>query len=296
MKKILVPVDGSAFAEFAIDAAFGIARKTGAEVRLAMVAERQHLTEAVSWEVYMGGHQGYLDDLLARLEGSRPEGTDLTSSLIEGDVVPTLLEEASDWGADLLVMSTHGHGGLSRAWLGSVADALVHASEIPLLLVRPPETEVSPRSQWVPTRIAVTLDGSTFAEAALGPALELATGVDADIALVHVVSYPAQVSSYLPDTVLDNTDFIITAETDARGYLAPITERLEPVVGPVETRVMVSAQPANGVLDAVQELDIDLIVCATHARRGVARWLLGSVADKIVRGGSTPVLIVPNRN
>lgn len=294
MKKILVPVDGSPFAEFAIDMAVGIAKETGAEVRLTMVAERQHLSQAVAWEVYMKGHTTYLDGLVARLRASG-EAPDVSSSLLEGDVVPCLLEEMSDWGADMVVMTTHGHGGLARAWLGSVADALIHESTVPLLLGRPPETDISPKAFWIPRRIAVTLDGSVFAEAALGPALDLVTATGADLALVHVVSYPVQVTSYLPDTVTDNTDFIAAAETDARGYLAQIRERLEAVVGPVDTRVMVSPTPAMGVLEAVDELEVDLIVCATHARRGVSRWLLGSVADKLVRSGRAPVLAVPHR-
>lgn len=295
MKKILVPVDGSQFAERALGVALGIAGKTGAEVRLAMVAERQRLTEAVWWETYMAGHQTYLDGLLASLDPASDPGVDVSSTLLEGEVVECLLDESAEWRADLVVICTHGHGGLSRAWLGSVADALVHESAVPVLLVRPPDEDSSPQERFVPTRIAVTLDGSTFAEAALGPAVELAKATGAGLALVNVVSFPAQVSSYLPDTTVDNNEFIAAAEIDGRSYLGKLTGPLEVEVGSVETRVLVSTGAARGVLEAVGEVGADLIVTASHARRGVSRWVLGSVADKIVRGGSTPVMVVPQR-
>lgn len=295
MKKILVPVDGSPFAEHALGVALGIAARTGAEVRLAMVAERQRLTEAVWWEVYMQGHQAYLDGILASLAPSEDPGVDVSGAMLEGDVVECLLDESTEWGADLVVICTHGHGGLSRAWLGSVADAVVHESAVPVLLVRPPEDDVSPKPRFVPSRIVVTLDGSNFAEAALSPALDLVTAAGAELALVYVVAFPAQVSSYLPDTTARNNEFIAAAEVEGRGYLEQLQGRLSPVVGPIETRVLVSTNPVRGVLEAVDEIGADLIVSASHARQGVSRWILGSVVDKIVRGGSTPVLVVPWR-
>ena len=89
-------------------------------------------------------------------------------------------------GADLVVMTTHGRGGLRRAWLGSVTDQLIRSAEVPVLVVRPGEAGAA-RPVWEPGEILVALDGSPLAEAALEPAIEVARLWDAELSLVQVV-------------------------------------------------------------------------------------------------------------
>jgi len=292
--KILVPVDGSAFAESAFPLALELARKAGAEVRLAMVNEPLNLPPGVWAETFLANHARYLDELAESVSDRAGEGVRVTSTLLEGsEVAGALCAEARSSHADLVLLSTHGHGGLTRFWLGSVADAVLRESPAPVLLVRPKEEEdgsVVASSEI--THIVVPLDGSPFAEAAIGPALEMARLFDASVTLLRAVSYPVLISSYLPDTAEQNQAFIRQAEDEARDYLDLVRARYAETAVPLELEVLVSARPAIGVLDYVAESGSDLVAMASHARHGVARAVIGSIADKVIRGSRTPVLVI----
>jgi len=297
MKRILVPLDGSAFGEHAIPIALAVARRAGAEVRLAMVSEPANPTPAFWAEAFLENQTKYLETRVDAARRQAATEVHVSSVLLQGDVDDALIEESRDWEADLVVMSTHGHGGLSRAWLGSVADSVLHASRVPVLLVRPPEEAGDPPKVWeVPSHVIVTVDGTPFAEAAFGPATEFARLFDAQLTVLHVITLPAQISFYLPDTILENHDYITQAETGAAEYLTDVRSRLVSEVPSVSAEAIVSTTPARGVLDAVDLTGAGLIVVASHTHKGVRRFVLGSVADKIVRGGDCPVLVVPGQS
>lgn len=295
IRKILVPVDGSAFAESAVPLALALADQAGAEIRLAMVNEPINLPPGVWAEAFLATHAKYLEAITESVESRRSSEGAVSSVLLEGEVASTLCDEATISEADLVVMSTHGHGGLTRLWLGSVADALLRDSPVPILLVRPLEEAETAPSEPPPVvmeRIVVALDGSAFAEAALEPALELARLFGASVTLLKAVSYPVLISSYLPDTVQHNEAFIRQAEEEALEYLDGVRARYGDLSVPLSAEVLVSPRPAAGVLEHVQEAGDDLIAMASHARHGLARAVIGSIADKVVRGSHTPVLIV----
>ena len=96
--------------------------------------------------------------------------TVVTSSLLEGEVVPSFLAHTAETKPDLVVMTTHGRGPLGRFWLGSVADELARVLPVPLLLVRP-QAEAEPDLETEPPlrQILIPLDGSKLAEQILGP-------------------------------------------------------------------------------------------------------------------------------
>lgn len=298
IEKVLVPVDGSAFAESALPMALAVAAKAGADIRLAMVSEPANLPPGAWAEAFLENHAKYLDSVTQSVEERAAEGVGVSSTLLEGEVPKAVVGEASAWGADLLVMSTHGHGGLARVWLGSVADAVLRESPAPVLLVRPTEApEEAPEGEERPPsapdsfhRVVVTLDGTPFAEQVIGPALELGRLFDASFTLLRAVPYPVMVSSYLPDTVAQNDAFIRQSEELAQAYLEDVRARLGDAS--IEIAVIVSPTPAAGVLEHVQESGADLVAMASHGRRGLARAALGSIADKVVRGAYRPVLIV----
>lgn len=291
--KILVPVDGSAFAETAIPLALALAGKAGAEVRLAMVSEPGNLPPGVWAEAFLANHAHYLELTTASLEERVGPAITVSSVLLEGEVSKALCAEAASSKADLFVMSTHGHGGLTRMWLGSVADSVLRDSAIPVVLVRPTESEQGePSAPDSLTDIIVPLDGSAFAEAAIAPALELSHLFDAPITLMRAVSYPVMISAYLPDTAEQNQAFIRQAEDEARDYLDLVRSRYSHESPAMELAVLVSPRPATGLLEHVTESGADFVVMASHARHGIARAAIGSIADKVIRGSKTPVLIV----
>jgi nucleotide-binding universal stress UspA family protein len=306
-RSLLVPLDGSAFAEHALPPALAIARRAGAALRLASVAtpvaeayaEAVYLAAPDLQEVVKGRHRAYLEDVAGRVR-ARWDGP-VSRAVLEGEVAETLCADVAGSGADLVVMATHGRGPLGRFWLGSVADELVRRVSVPLLLVRPREQAPDLGREPELGKVVVALDGTELAEQALGPAVDLAGLMpQAEVVLVRVIRPPLP-AAYLPDAAGVGTeaesilDQVLAVQEqlrrDAQAYLAGVAERLKARGLRVRARVAVEEQPALALLHAAEEERAGLVALATHGRGGLARLLLGSVADKVIRGATVPVLV-----
>lgn len=293
---ILVPVDGSSFSERAIPYAGAIARRAEARLHAVLVhttIARQLVDIApmplsAQWEEQHRAEEArYLDRLATELQG---RGLDAVAETLEGDAAAELIDRTRSGAADLLVMATHGRGGIERAWLGSVADEVVHHVRLPVLLVRPREDEAPPEDPSF-EHIVVATDGSEAAEAAAGQAIELARLFEARLTLLRVVFFPAGLSSpYIPHAAQFDRETTERREEEARKALEEMAARLGDGLR-VDTRVVVGYHPARGILDAIPEIGCDLIVLGTQRRARLARIVLGSVADKVVRASPVPVLV-----
>jgi len=290
---IMVPLDGSRFAESAVPLALSVSRRTGAPVHLVTVQEPIPSFAYDQWEsAAEDWSRAYLDNAVERV---RPlAGAAVTATLLAGHVADVLEQEAQSRGADLVVMATHGRGAFSRAWLGSVADAFLHHTRRPVLLVRPDEGEAEPDLTADPSfgRMLVPLDGTELSESVLEHAVSFASLFQTTLHLVRVVPYPIQFTSpYLPHTMQMNQQFVTEAKEAAEVYLAAHAERLRARGHTVETSVVSVAQPGHGLLTEVTDTRCDLVAMATHGRAGLTRAILGSTADKVVRGSHTPILL-----
>ncbi len=302
-QSVLVPLDGSPSAELAVPIAQGIARRTNGSVHLVHVHVPLSTAGAPrtatmpfygDWDVEAKEHEeAYLTAFRQRLT-SQPEVT-VDHRVEEGSVVETLVRSAEELRAELVVMTTHGRGPLARAWLGSVADGVARRSSIPVMLLRP-TADPEPLGERLFRTILVPLDGSPLAEQVLTPAIGLGTLVGARYTLVRVVS-PLLVTGYAPTPEGMLTDAAYGPELDvliqdAEAYLEETTSGLRARGLAVETEVVAETQPALGILEYARESAADLIAMATHGRTGFSRLLLGSVADKVLRGTSAPVLLL----
>lgn len=267
LRRILVPLDGSSFAEAAFPTAVEIARRSGGEVRLLMVSETDgrwtDQAAAVAWS----------EEYLARL--ARGRGLfhhQMTTAVRCGDPGDEILAEARESAADLIVMATHGRGAVSSFWLGSVADHCLRHAPIPLLLLRPRPAGIgSAGDRLALRRVVVPFDGSDASIDGLMAGAELARLFRIPVALVRAVQPGA--AAEIARTRLERT-------------AAPLRcDGLE-----VSTRVVVGQAPAPAIL---REVNGDVVAMATHARASVAGALLGRIADKVVRGARGPVLVVP---
>lgn len=292
-QKLLVPLDGSAFAETALSAATHVARNAGASIILATVREpltamvyQEWMTSEGSWE------EAYLEEVAAKLGAE--SGVEMTTVLLSGRVDESLDRHAAEEGVDLIVLATHGRGPLTRSWLGSTADGLVRRSRIPVLLTRPSEDgSEAGEARHTFERVLVPLDGSELSERALEPALALGGLDDASFTLLRIVQYPAGLASpYLPDTVTLNRQLVEEARERAQAYLETTASKLREKGVEVATEVQLEPQPGTGIIHFARDHEIDLIAMATHGRGGVSRVLLGSVADKVLRGSHAPLLLV----
>jgi nucleotide-binding universal stress UspA family protein len=297
-RTVLVPLDGSTFGEHALPLALAIARRAGARLQLAHVnvlpaplfAERRPNFENTLDPRAREKAQAYLDGAAERL-ASRA-GVPSTSVLLEGGIAEALQGHIAATGVDLVVMTTHGRGPLSRFWLGSVADEFLRRATVPVLLVRPQEAPPDFAREPLPRHVLVPLDGSALAEQVLAPAVSLGSPAEADYTLVRVVQ-PVVVGGY--DPVGFGASQMLQPAMDemcaqAREYLDGVARRLRAQRLSVHTRVLIDQQPPGAIFEEAQAGGIDLIALATHGRHGLARLLLGSVADKVIRGSSLPVL------
>jgi nucleotide-binding universal stress UspA family protein len=282
-RTILVPLDCSKLAEQALPLATSIAKRAHASLRLAQVRRPEFRTA--------GRHDGrtYLESVA---EVNRTAtGVPAVPKLLDGSVVSALCKHAAEIHADLMVLTTHGRGPLSRMWLGSTTDDLIRRTPVPLLVYRP-TPDKPPPTGFRFHRILVPLDGSEVAEEAIGPAAELARIMEAKLTFLRVVE---PVPLVAPDGLVYTPPALDTSLMDemteqAQEYVDHQAARWQGEGLEVESRVVVNELPTAAVLEAAAEHD--LIAVATHGRSRMARLFLGSVADKVVRGAACPVLVV----
>lgn len=291
-KKILVPLDGSTFSEAALPLALALTRKTGAALHIISVVEPIPAFAYAEWEpAALDWSTKYLDSVVDRVADSA--GGEVSTAVRTGRVVETLHEQCDALGADLMVMATHGRGALSRAWLGSVADALMREAKTPVLFVRPEEGDAPPPQTANDFEtLLIPLDGSELSESALDHAAEFGELFGSAYHLVRVVAYPLEIASpYLPHTVQMNAEILAEAKQAAADYLEEKAEQMRKRGLRVTASVAVDPQAAHGILTEAEEVGTDLTAMATHGRGGVTRVVLGSAADKVLRGTRVPVLL-----
>jgi nucleotide-binding universal stress UspA family protein len=201
-----------------------------------------------------------------------------------GDPASGILDQVSATHTDVVVMATHGRSGPGRWLYGSVADEILRRALVPVILVPPGVTAPWPTDR--PPRILVPLDGSRHAEAALGPAEELAAQLGSEIVLLELVEFPpysflgdgnAYLAAFDPDGALG----------EARQYLGALATRL--ALGRVLAGL---GYPAFAIAEVAGREKADLMVMATHGRSGLARLVLGSVATGTLQHASVPLMLI----
>jgi nucleotide-binding universal stress UspA family protein len=298
-RTVLVPLDGSAASACAIPFAAGAA----AALDGALYLSRVH--EPVTASVPMIGNEPMLDDRadadtrIAQAEALETVASEAKAAtglavhwalLDDGVPADVLRAHAEDIGADLIVMSTHGRAGVSRAIFGSVTTAVVAATHLPVLVVRPSGAVPTPPLFY--RRIAVLLDGSTLGESVLEPALQLGSAAAASLELVRVVvPTPIPMAPGAMPLAMVDPDEYEREVTVAGEYLERVAAGLRARGFTVSTRVERGTVVATAIAEYVQRERVDAVAMATHARRGVSRALLGSVAEDVVRHVTKPVLL-----
>lgn len=310
-KQILVPLDGSERAERAVPVAARIARATGGTVVLLQVANL-----IFEYGPYLGQGPVITTDVVEQeLESAKvylttiAESTALDGVKTEIEAMPgmeaqTILTYAQLRNADLIVMCSHGRSGFKRWALGSVAQKIVRHSSIPVLVLRKdtPKPEELLTGSLQPLRMLIGLDGSPLAEAVLSPAAYLTAALNVsaqgELHLVQVVTSPAARPSLKPE----EADVIKErAIRDASMYLSNITTTFSQGLGTelglnITWSVAVGEDIASELIDRAElgneSKACDMIAVATHGRSGAERWMLGSVAERILTDAKLPLLVI----
>jgi len=308
--RIVVPLDGSRFGERALPLALSVAERSGGSLDLITVAVPAIHPVAGRDVAVTGDDSGdrgearageYLDHVAGQIRATGYEGGLVRDVISPGNAARSIVRYLAEVEADLIVMSTHGRGPLQRAWLGSTADGVIRRSPCPVLLVRPPDavTEIEPEDRppidlsarpEAFARVVVPLDGSEAAERAFD-ALPPLLAEGAKVHLLRIVPpFVAGGSPYLPHAVREAQDHEMVKRASAE-YLERFRGRVEASGYVAEPEVVTAGQPAVAILRASEETGAALIAMSTSGRGGAARLLLGSVADKVVRGAPCPVLL-----
>jgi nucleotide-binding universal stress UspA family protein len=288
--RILVALDGSKVAEQALPYASALASVTGAELLLvtAMVPPDRWTDDGVvaRWEQEQEAPAAqYLGVACDRL---REKGTAVRTKVVWGRAPVVIAAVAEEEAADIIALTTHGRSGITRWVMGSVTDKVLHTSQKPLLLIR--AKEEPPKAVGF-KRILVPLDGSAVAEAALPFVERLARQLRAKLLLEQVVlPATAYAGVFIPSTV----SVLEEIKAGAREYLERIAKgaRRAGVTAGISIDV---GYVAEALLEAAKARKADLIALSTHGRSGPERWIMGSVADAVVRHAELPCLVLPAR-
>jgi nucleotide-binding universal stress UspA family protein len=294
MNRIIVPLDGSGTSESAVRYGALLARTLDRPLLLVHIIDTNHLIDSRALAMLPDRTQmaRYLGDVAVR------EGIEATVEIevIDGSPAEELLRLAGDEPDGMIVMTTHGRGGLGRIMLGSVADRLVRDGTAPVVLIRA-AAGATPPSRL--TNLIVTLDGSELAERALPMAIRLARHSGATLRLLRIVEplWTTPAAGYPPELTWLGSDDIerITEEieTDAVIYLDRAAASLRE--DGIDARPVVAfGKPADEIARVQAETEPDLILMASHGRSGLRRWLLGSVTTSVIHHASAPLLVVPS--
>ena len=280
--RILIPLDGSELAECALPWALYLAEIKGLEVELMRCFESPEkvflVTDFLKSDSDKEPTEIIREQAVAYLEKKAAETESPTTvSARQGDPASLILERAAQADVDTMVMATHGRGGLGRWLLGSVATKVARGvGSTPVLFVKAAEKRRTPKLD----RILVPLDGSPTAEAAIPHAVALAEKAGATVLLYQSITFAP-----LGHPNLDASSRIEAAE--AHKYLSSFKSRYP------DARFEIDAQITGlGSGIVAQGESCDLTVMSSHGRTGVARWLLGSVAEKVLQTTTRPVLLV----
>ncbi len=271
-RRVLIPLDGSAIAEAILPVAKELAPE---DVVLMRTTEPGGTAREEA--------RAYLDAAAGRVG----EWAKVTTVIGDGRPADAILAAASANGVNLVALTTAGRSGFDRLVMGSVAEKVIRAADLPVLVLRAEDAAPAPRGRLF-DRVLLPHDGSVRAQRAAETLALLGAGATADVTLFGVVD---AAEAPQPELRADAIERILESEAQAlreelerarvrvRGL--GLSARVEVVTGPVAERIVARAESMGATLVAM----------ATHGRTGLLRWALGSVTELVLRASTVPLLI-----
>ncbi|WP_459890590.1 universal stress protein [Halostagnicola bangensis] len=287
---ILIPTDDSEGALTGAKHAIALASRIGADVHvLSVVAVRSDLDEiADAVESVYASLEAEAEDAVetvADMVGSHDADLEVTTTVKRGTPFQTIREYATRREIDLIAMGTKGRTGLDRVLLGSVTENVLRTARTPVLAV-PPNADPTGIDEITFDGFLLPTDGSDGAEIATDWGIALANRLESMVHTVYSVDTNRVPQANEPGELLQ------ALEHSGEDAIDTVRERA------VDTGVSVSGaigtgSPADVILTAATDRDVDLIVMGTHGRTGIGQWFLGSVTENVVRQADVPVFCVP---
>jgi nucleotide-binding universal stress UspA family protein len=292
---LLVPLDGSRLAEAVLPTAARLAQILGAQVTLLHLVERNaprtvhsepHLTEPQAATAYLAAVAGRAFPPAARVDW-HVHSAEIT------DVANAIAAHAAELGVDLIVLATHGRGGVKQWLFGSIAQQVIGRSRLPVLVIRP-EPEGNPAFEC--RKLIIPLDGQPAHEGSLPVAGALARMCGAGLHLIACIptlgtlkGEEAAAGKLMPGAA---KALLELAEKNAEDYVQAKTGELR-AQGLDVTAEVCRGDAAETISAAAERLGADLIVLGTHGKAGMDAFWSGSLTPKLSGRSHLPVLLVP---
>ncbi len=295
-KHILVPLDGSRLAESVLPAVSFMAQKLHATVTLIHIVEadaprqvhgERHLREE-------NEARAYLHDIAGRELADLSDIHYHVHTDVVANVADSIVAHRREIGHDLIVMCSHGRGGVHQWIFGTIAQKVINLGTIPLLLIQP-GLEDTPRP-FACRGVLVPLDGVAEHEHSLPVAAELGKSCGAAVHLIRVIpTYASLSGQWVPTSRLlpkTTSHMLDAAEEEADEYLEE-HEHVLLTEGINVSRHIARGAPADIIAKAAEEIGIDLIVIGTHGKIGMDAFWSGSMTPRLCHRCRIPLLLVP---
>jgi nucleotide-binding universal stress UspA family protein len=288
-EKILLPLDGSEIAESAIPYVRELAARLGAEVYLL------HVFPA-SREPYHHMHEIYLEHISELMQaGVQP--LDIQVDARAGEPTKAILDYAQEKGITLVTLTTYSPKAAQAQEMGNVSEKVIRSAGVPVFLIRVKEGQEPHEGNRLIQRILLPLDGSDASKEAVNYAVNMAKKMDAEIILYSMAEtiYARGMDNLVPGAGVNWDKIDAATVKQVSNYLEEIENKIKQEGVNASHVVTLSVDAAHEILEQEKKANADLVVMATRGRSHIARWAFGSVAEKVLRGGSLPLLVVKQK-
>ncbi len=283
-KKILLALDGSELSEGIVPFVQGLAKAGRGQVTVLYVANPEENPAAAKARFKGVMPSAYLNGVAGNLKDA---GITADTAELSGKPADEIVNLAKKKKYDLIAMSTHGRAGIGRLVYGSTTDKVIHSTGLPMLLNKPQAKKTANGA----LRVAVApLDGSELGESVLPTVEEFASRLAVTVALIRVVPTATMAFAGVDPQAYDPriNEYMMESATE---YLKEKAEALRTRGVKVTTKA-VRGDAANNIIDYASDMPGSMVVMSSHGRSGVGRFVLGSVADRVLRASPRPVLLL----
>ena len=297
---ILIPLDGSQLAECVLPHVIGFARSFGAEITLLRMLEKNQASasaqvfDLLNWQINKTKAALYLEKTRARIQES---GLRVRTAVLEGLVAEGITEYTQNQGVKLIILSSHGHTGLTQWGISSITQKIILSAPTSVLIVRAHQSDIQTGElSAIPLyrRILVPLDGSQRAENVLPIITQLAHFHEAQIHIVHVVKRPEMARQMPPAREdIDLSDQVVARNREeAEHYLEQVSSRFSLEGIAVQSHLVTSDNVAAELHRVVDQECIDMVTLSAHGYSGNHQWPYGGMVNNFIMYSKVPLLIV----
>ncbi|MGE5682993.1 MAG: universal stress protein [Bacillota bacterium] len=295
-KNMLVPLDGSHLAESVLPAAAYLADKLEASVTLIHVIEKD-APSSIHGEKHLDNPaeaEAYLKNISVT---SFSQNINVTYHVHEDkvkNVAQSIVEHSGEFNPDLIIMCTHGHGGMRDFLYGSIAQKVIGMGKTPVLLIQPQTDNII--QSFKCELMLVPVDGNPEHERALSVAEDIAKACSSRLHLLMAVPVFGSLSGewtspskFLPGTTTRMMEMVAASSQE---YLSNLKNTISGL-GIAVTSETFREDPEDAIIDSSRHSSADIVVLGTHGKSGMEAFWSGSVTAKITRAIKKPILLVP---